>query len=342
MRPSRLRVLAVLAALLLAGSLRPSEAPAQEGGPVAPFVPTPMNAVVEMLELAGVSAGDTVYDLGSGDGRLPIAAARLHGARGVGVELDSALVTESRDRARQRGVGDRVRIIRGDLFETDLTGASVVTLYLFPEVNERLRPRLLRQLDPGDRVVAHDFAMGEWEPDSTTRVPGASAVGDSFAWADVGSGGEYLTVVDSTDDPEGVADDLDVRLESLDTEGPSPVPGPSTLYLWIIPADLEGDWSLELPDGRTARIRLDQRFQEVRAAVREGPFTDGSARVRGTSVRLELGESGGRTLRLLGTYRDGRLEGRTSGGGRWSARRIRDGDGSVLEWEETGTGRPVR
>jgi predicted RNA methylase len=117
-----------------------------------------------------VTERDTVYDLGSGDGRIAIMAAREFGARAVGVEIVPKLVDEARRKAREAGVADRVTFRQGDLFEADLSGATVVTLYLLPDVNRRLRPRLLEQLDPGDRVVSHDFHMGEWIPDRTIET----------------------------------------------------------------------------------------------------------------------------------------------------------------------------
>lgn len=344
------RVGAALLAVVLVAALRPPETPAQEAEQaerVAPFVPTPTHVVVEMLELAGVTHGDTVYDLGSGDGRLPIAAARLFRARGVGVELDSALVAKSRRNAREAGVDDRVRFIRGDLFETDLRPASVVTLYLFPAANLRLRPALLRQLDPGDRVVAHDFAMGEWEADSVVHVPGAEGAAgrdSSGLWGEIApdSSGAWTGII-----PDRMGPDLDLGPDSLMDAGdpdsalpfpteasPSPVPGPSTLYLWVIPADVEGDWRLELPDGGTASVHIDQRFQELRIRADDGRFTGGSAAVRGETLHLTLQREDGRTLRLQGTVRDGRMEGRTAGGEPWSARRVGAADGSILEWEE--------
>lgn len=140
--------------------------------PVAPYAATPEAVGLEMLRLAAVTGRDTVYDLGSGDGRLVIEAARRFGARAVGVEIDGALVQDSREHAARAGVGDRVTFLWRTLFEVDLHGASVVTLYLLPEVNLRLRPRLLAQLAPGARVVSHDFDMGDWPPDRVLRVRG--------------------------------------------------------------------------------------------------------------------------------------------------------------------------
>jgi SAM-dependent methyltransferase len=125
-----------------------------------------------MLRLARVTADDVVYDLGSGDGRLVIDAARRFGARGVGVEIEPDLVQQSRENALKAGVADRVRFLWQDLFAADLRDVTVVTLYLRDDVNLRLRPKLLHELRPGSRVVSHDFAMAEWEPDRTLRVRG--------------------------------------------------------------------------------------------------------------------------------------------------------------------------
>jgi cyclopropane fatty-acyl-phospholipid synthase-like methyltransferase len=125
-----------------------------------------------MLELADVSDDDVVYDLGSGDGRIPIAAAQRYGARGVGIEIKPSLVDQARKNAKRSGVGDRVAFRQQDLFEADFSEATVVTMYLFPEVNLRLRPMLFEQLEPGTRVVSHSFDMNGWTPDSTTTVNG--------------------------------------------------------------------------------------------------------------------------------------------------------------------------
>jgi len=135
-----------------------------------PDVRTPYPTVRAMLELAGVTGGDIVYDLGSGDGRIVIDAAREFGARGVGVEIDPALVAQSRATARRLHLGDRVRFLEQDLFATDLAEATVVTLYLSPEMNRRLRPKLLAELAPGSRIVSHDFDMGDWAPARVARL----------------------------------------------------------------------------------------------------------------------------------------------------------------------------
>ena len=164
----RRRVLLALAVALSAAGCRVARE--HFAGPDAPFIPTPEAVSLEMLKVAAVTDQDVVFDLGSGDGRVVIAAARDFGARGVGVEIDPTLVSQSRDAARAAGVASRVTFLWQDLFATDLTAASVVTLYLAEEVNLRLRPKLLRELPPGTRVVSHDFDMGDWEPDRVQRV----------------------------------------------------------------------------------------------------------------------------------------------------------------------------
>jgi SAM-dependent methyltransferase len=140
--------------------------------PDAPFVPSILEITEAMLKLANVREGDVVYDLGSGDGRIVIIAAQKFGASGVGVEIDPALIRESRINARKAGVTRRVRFIQQDLFKTDISRATVVTLYLRPEVNLRLRPKLLRELKAGTRVVSNSFDMGDWKPDKVESVAG--------------------------------------------------------------------------------------------------------------------------------------------------------------------------
>jgi SAM-dependent methyltransferase len=135
------------------------------------YLPTPDEVVDGMLSLAGVNAGDVVYDLGCGDGRIVIAAAR-RGARAVGYDIDPDRVREARANVRAAGVEQSVEIYEADLFHVDLRGASVVTLYLLEELNLQLRPRLLSQLRPGSRVVSHAFAMGDWAPARTRRFGG--------------------------------------------------------------------------------------------------------------------------------------------------------------------------
>jgi cyclopropane fatty-acyl-phospholipid synthase-like methyltransferase len=132
-----------------------------------------------MLKLAGVKADDVVYDLGSGDGRIVILAAQKYGARGVGIELDPRLVETSRQVARDAEIADRVKFVVGDLFEADLSEATVVALYLSYSVNRRLKPKLLRELRPGTRVVSHQFTMGTWTPEKTIAAEDHT---DLFLW----------------------------------------------------------------------------------------------------------------------------------------------------------------
>jgi len=158
-----------LAALLgaLAAALAAS---AQDQAPGAPFVPTPLPVVERMLELAKVSPGDVVYDLGSGDGRVVITAAQRYGARGVGIELNPVWVRDARRFAEMLGVTDKVTFRIEDLFTTDLHEATVVTLYLYPAMNRKLAPRLLAELKPGARIVSHEYGIGDWPPDHTEEM----------------------------------------------------------------------------------------------------------------------------------------------------------------------------
>lgn len=127
------------------------------------FVPTPQEVVDEMLSVAAVGPKDVLFDLGSGDGRIPITAAKRWGTRGLGIDIDPQRVREANANAKAAGVTDRVKFLQGDLFELDLSEATVITLYLLPTLNEKLMPSLLK-LKPGTRIVSHDFAMGNWKP----------------------------------------------------------------------------------------------------------------------------------------------------------------------------------
>ena len=165
-----------LAPVLTAGACAPL--PGQE----VPYVQTPHHVVDAMLRLAAVGKDDVVYDLGSGDGRVVIAAARDFGARGVGIEIDPRLVAESIRWAARARVAERVRFAQGDLFQTDLSPATVVTLYLTREVNARLRPKLLRELRPGARIVSHRFDMDDWPPERELRVEGEASEHVVYLW----------------------------------------------------------------------------------------------------------------------------------------------------------------
>ena len=182
-----------------------------------PFITTPDEVVERMLALAGTRADDYVVDLGSGDGRIVIAAARRYGARGLGIELDEALVRTSRENAQRAGVADRASFIQGDVLTADFSRASVVTVYLLPDLIGRLQPRFLKDLEPGTRIVSHAFRMTGWRPDAS---------------------------------------------ETLRVAGPHPGQGEeSTLYLWIVPAEVRGTWA-----GAGMRVRIEQNFQEIDVA----------------------------------------------------------------------------
>lgn len=142
--------------------------PARE--PDVIYVPTPQPVVDAMLELAEVKKGDVLYDLGSGDGRIPITAAQKYGVRATGIDINPVRIQEANTNAEKAGVTDLVTFKQEDLFETDFSDADVVTLYLLDSLNEKLRPRLLAELEPGTRIVSHAFRMGDWEPERTVQV----------------------------------------------------------------------------------------------------------------------------------------------------------------------------
>ena len=161
---------------------------AEEGARTPPFITTPADVVERMLSLAGTGPGDTVFDLGSGDGRIVITAARKFGARGVGIELDPRLVVKSRENARLARVADRVTFVEGDVLASDISGASVVTVYLLPSLIDRLQPRFVDELKPGTRIVSHAFPMVGWKPDRTDTMqvtqphPGQGDESELFLW----------------------------------------------------------------------------------------------------------------------------------------------------------------
>ena len=170
----RRQFLAGVGAVGLSGVLGAQEKGAALRGPDVIFVPTPNDIVETMLRMAAVSKQDTVYDLGCGDGRIVITAAQRYGARGVGIDIDPERVAEATQNVAKAGVADRVKILRGDLFEADISAATVVTLYLLTDLNLKLRPKLLRDLKPGTRVVSHAFAMGDWKPERSADVSGTT------------------------------------------------------------------------------------------------------------------------------------------------------------------------
>jgi ubiquinone/menaquinone biosynthesis C-methylase UbiE len=160
-------LLAVAAAIVLA-----APAVAREQTPDVIYVPTPYEVVDEMLRLANVKKGDVLYDLGSGDGRIPVTAAKKFGVRAVGIDIDPQRIKEATENAKKHGVGKLVTFKQEDLFKTDFKDATVVTLYLLPDLNVKLRPRLLNELKPGTRIVSHQFDMGTWKPEKKVELNG--------------------------------------------------------------------------------------------------------------------------------------------------------------------------
>jgi SAM-dependent methyltransferase len=224
-------------------------ATAQAAETDVPFVVTPDSVTIAMLQLANVKQDDYVIDLGSGDGRIVILAAKKFGARGLGVEINPELVQKSRANAAAAGVASRAIFRELDLFKTDLSPASVITMYLLPDVNLQLRPRLLT-LRPGTRVVSHDFDMGDWQPDKTLKV---------------------------------AAPDKPIGLDKT-----------SRLYLWIVPAKVEGTWC-GAGKQRGATLKIAQQYQRFRGELDKGeaPLAfegkiDGSALRSPRNVNLRL------------------------------------------------------
>jgi trans-aconitate methyltransferase len=159
-----------------------AQTPAPQKTPDVPFVPTGEKIVTRMLEMAKVTNTDHLIDLGSGDGRIVITAAKRYGARGVGVEIDPALVHEARENARAEGVADRATFVQGDIFEANIRDATVITMYLLPDVNMRLRPKLLSDLKPGTRIVSHNYDLGDWKPAQTATVSVGSTQQTVYLW----------------------------------------------------------------------------------------------------------------------------------------------------------------
>jgi len=227
--------------LVLAGGSWPAATAQAQAKPLkpldVPYVPTPRDVVALMLEVANVQPSDYVIDLGSGDGRIAIAAVRDRGARGaMGVDIDPVRIGEARGNAEEAGVADKVKFRNQDLFETDFSKASVLTMYLLPHVNLRLRPKVL-DLAPGTRVVSHAFDMGDWESDAHRQV------------------------------------------------------GTYDVYLWIVPAKVDGQWRFSEPDGDLA-VEFRQEFQKVHGTAEK----DGQAplpltgELRGSVIRFAIGE----------------------------------------------------
>lgn len=261
-----MRLATIILALVLAVPARAEEEPkiTEE----TPYVQSPRIVVETMLKMAQVRASDFLIDLGSGDGRILITAAKKYGARGFGVDYDPRLVKLATDNAREAGVGDRVTFLEQDIFKTDLRSASVVAMYLLPNYNLVLKPRLL-QLKPGTRVVSHDYGMGDWPADAELTVPAPGK-------------------------PVGV------RKES-------------TIYLWIVPAQVEGAWKTVIPGARgaqSATLRFEQHYQRLEGTLQIGKMI---LRLERTYLRANYlsfrVQDGPATVRFQGYAKSGRISG---------------------------------
>ena len=213
----------------------------QERAPDIHYVPTPEEVVGQMLQMARVNNNDIVYDLGCGDGRIVITAAKVFGARGVGIDIDPARIKDSNENAQRVGVADKVKFFQQDLFKTDIREATVITLYLLSELNLRLRPKLFNELKPGTRIVSHEFSMDDWKPDSIGTV----------------------------------------RDMKLYYNPNIPMQKDVNFYYWVIPAQVAGTWRWNLSGSKESRdyaVRFPQKFQEVAGSVtitgRELPVED--------------------------------------------------------------------
>jgi ribosomal protein L11 methylase PrmA len=160
----------IVASLPGASAVFAQDAPTRR--PDVIYVPTPEAVVEAMLQVANVGKNDIVYDLGCGDGRIPVTAAKKYGATGVGIDIDPQRIKEAKENVAKNNVGDKVTIVQGDLFEQDLSKATVVTLYLLPSLNVKLMPKLMKELRPGTRIVSHAFDMGDWKPEKELDVEG--------------------------------------------------------------------------------------------------------------------------------------------------------------------------
>jgi len=170
----RLVLLAVIAASIQPTVIHLKSVQAQEGK-IVPYVPTPQEVVDRMLDLAQVKKGDVVYDLGSGDGRIVVTAAKKYGVKAIGFEIDPQRIKESHENIKKAGVEQLVEIRLQDIRTVDLSGATVLTMYLLPEVNLMIRPNIWKQMKPGSRIVSHDFDMGDWKPLKTENIKDGSS-----------------------------------------------------------------------------------------------------------------------------------------------------------------------
>jgi precorrin-6B methylase 2 len=238
----------------------PNYKPARgQGGKDVIWIPTPPELVEKMLTMAKVTPQDQVFDLGAGDGIIAIAAAQKFKANAVGIEFNPNMAEFARRKVAEAGMQDKVRIITGDIFKEDFSSANVVTMYLLPELNLRLRPTIMT-MKPGTRVVAHAFDMGEWQADETATAAGATA------------------------------------------------------YLWIVPAPVQGGWSVTFDGAKTARLNLEQTFQNVGGTLtldgRTLPLL--GARLRGEDLSFQFRGEGQSVSSFSGKINGNRLSGTLS------------------------------
>jgi SAM-dependent methyltransferase len=279
-----------------------STAGLQQNRPEVPYVPTPEDVVAEMLRMADVGQDDVLYDLGCGDGRIVITAAKELGCRGVGIDIDLTRIQESRINASNAGVSDRVEFLHMDLFEADISQATVVTLYLLSKVNLRLRPKLFRELKPGTRVISHDFSMGEWIPEKTSVIEEKV---------------DYVPFHDTR-----IIDDYWDK---------------HTVYFWIIPANVSGTWKWTMPTlsgKKPYRLEIDQNFQELKGKACEGsaslPLDIRNGKINGDRLEFTLERKGqGNTEKMFfeGIVKNHnmvgfvRIEGKPDFEDKWQAKR---------------------
>lgn len=216
----------------------------------APYVPTPFNVVDKMLDMANVGPGDYVIDLGCGDGRIVIAAAR-EGATGLGVDIDAELIRKARENAREAGVSDKVMFLKQDLFKTDISGANVITMYLFPDLINKLRPTFTDQLEPGARIVSHDFDMEDWEPDQHAVVNNGHLFPDTLVLVPSGESDAYSPLQKKPNQNQ--------PLQFLNHD----------VYYWEVPADARGRWKWQT-NGKTFTMSIDQDFKKIHAEIHAG------------------------------------------------------------------------
>jgi SAM-dependent methyltransferase len=236
------------------------------------WVPTPQEVVEKMLQMARITPGDFVIDLGSGDGRIAIAAAKKFGARSMGVEYNPDMVALSNREAQRQGVADKVKFVNADIFATDFSPATIITMYLLPDLNLRLRPKIL-DLKPGTRVASHQFSMSEWQPDETANIDSRTA------------------------------------------------------YLWIVPAKVDGAWTLRQENStQDRRVTLRQSFQFFTGQIDSGTASLAVAegRLRGDEISFAVMEGATRrefSGRVSGATITGTVRASGSPEMRWSASR---------------------